>query len=281
MRAAVVAVLTCWQVATASPAAVQSATVYPSGSSVPENLLRIEVRFSRPLRTPLEVNQVKLLDARGQEIEEAFLDLTLPSTDGRRVTILMHPGRVKSGVGPNVALGRALHAGSTVSLVVDHPALAQPLIKVWTVTSFDVQSPQPGRWSFNVPRLQSRDALLVHLDKPISSSAETLIAVRGPQGQRVAGRISLERGETIWRFTPSRPWRAGKHAVVTHPELEDAVGNRACAAFELAHASEVRCDSGSTLPFEVNVHRAAGAPVTTRATTATAIAPSVWPINRS
>ncbi|MGH2396147.1 MAG: hypothetical protein ACRDFW_03995 [bacterium] len=183
-----VAVLACGLLVSASPVAGgQSAAVYPWGPSVPENLLRIEVRFSQPLCTPLDMSQVKLLDARGQEIEEAFLDLTLPSTDGRRVTILMHPGRVKSGVGPNVALGRVLHAGSTVSLVVDHPALAHPLIKVWTVTSFDVQPPQPGRWSFNVPRLQSRDALLVHLDKPISSSAETLIAVRGPQGQRVAG----------------------------------------------------------------------------------------------
>lgn len=252
MRAAVVAVLACLQVAMASPVAVsQSATVYPSGSSVPENLLRIEVRFARPLRTPLEVSQIKLLDALGDKIEDAFLDLILPSADGKWVTLLMHPGRVKSGVGPNVALGRALQNGSTVRFVLDHPALAYPLIKVWTVTAFDAQPPQPENWSFKVPRLQSRDALIVHLGQPISSSAETLIAVRGPKGHRVAGRISLDRCETIWRFTPSRPWQTGRYAVVTRPDLEDPAGNRACGAFELVHASEVRCDSGSNLPFEV------------------------------
>jgi hypothetical protein len=80
---------------------------------------------------------------------------------------------------------------------------------------------------------------VLRLDTPISSSAETLIAIRGPDGRRVAGTTHLEAGETVWRFVPARAWRAGSFAVVIHPDLEDAAGNRQCAPFEVIDASRV------------------------------------------
>jgi len=84
---------------------------------------------------------VRLLDAERQEIEGAFLDLPLWSADGSRVAFLLHPGRVKSGVGANVTHGRALHAGSNVTLVVDDPQLVSSIRKTWTVVAADTRSP--------------------------------------------------------------------------------------------------------------------------------------------
>lgn len=257
LRAAMVASLLSAAVAAASGYDTRpSGLVYPSGPSVPENLFRIELRFSAALRTPLSIDHIKLTDVNGLEIEHPFLDLPLPSPDGGRVTILLHPGRVKSGVRANLALGRALHAGSVVTLVVDDPALAQPVRKTWEVTAFDAESPQPAQWTFEPPRRGSRDPIVVHLDAPISSSAEALIAVRGPDGRRLAGTIRLEGGETVWRFVPARPWRAGTYAVVTHPDLEDPAGNRPCAPFEVIGASRVRCEGETAQPFEPPAARA-------------------------
>jgi hypothetical protein len=34
---------------------------------------------------------------------------------------------------------------------IDHPALAHPLIKVWTVTAFDAQPLQRDRWAIVFP----------------------------------------------------------------------------------------------------------------------------------
>ena len=93
---------------------------------------------------------------------------------------------------------------------------------------------------------------MVHLDAPISSSAEDLIAIRGPDGQRIAGVPSLEDGETVWRFVPARPWRAGSHAVVTHPDREDPAGNRPCAPFEVGDAGQVRRDEGTVHTFALS-----------------------------
>jgi hypothetical protein len=206
--------------------------VFPSGTTVPENLLRIELRFSEPLEPPLQADELRLIGAAGEAIEDAFLDLTLPSADDRSVIVLMHPGRVKSGVGANLALGRALHVGETVTLEVSHPSLAEPLRKTWRVTAFDPAMPLPAAWTFAPPARDSCSPLELHLGAPISASTKDLIAIRGPDGGRFPGEAQLEEGETVWRFTPRQPWLRGRYAVVVNLELEDPAGNRPGVPFE-------------------------------------------------
>jgi len=243
--AVIAAAAACAPVANAAPV-----EVHPAGSSVPENLLRIELRFDRPLRGFFDVGQLRLVDAEGLPIEHAFLDLALPSADGRRVAVLLNPGRVKSGVGPNRALGRALHAGGQVRLVLDDPATGfGPVVKTWTITAFQSQGPQPRLWSLTPPTVHTRQALVVRLRAPISASSQEMIAVRDAAGRRVVGRTGLSGGDTVWTFVPAVPWQPGGHALVTHPDLEDPAGNRTCAAFEQPRASDARCDAGVTLPF--------------------------------
>jgi len=245
------ATLTAGPIASAPASAAKPAGhAYPSGPSVPENLLRIELRFSRPLRKPLLMDRVKLIGENGQAIQDVFLDLSLPNPDATRVTLLLNPARVKSGVGANLAVGRALHFGSTVTLVVDDPALARSIRKAWVIVGLDTEAPNPALWTFDRPTRGTRLPMVVHLDGPIASSSEGLIAIRGPDGRRVAGVARLENGESTWRFTPARAWRTGTYALVTHPELEDPAGNRPCAPFEAPRVSSVQCNEGTTQTFE-------------------------------
>jgi hypothetical protein len=150
-----------------------------------------------------------------------------------------------------VAKHHGVKAFINMSLTIDHPALAKPICKTWLVTAFDAESPQPALWTFDPPRIGSRTPLVLHFDKSISSTAENLIAIRGSNGQRISGDAHLENGETVWRFSPARPWRAGSYAVVTHPDLEDAAGNRPCSPLEVRVTKEVRFESGAVLPFEL------------------------------
>lgn len=209
---------------------------------MPENLLRIELRFSAPLRIPFSMDNVKLLDGDGRVIERALLDLPLPSADGTRVTILLSPARLKTGLAENLALGRALHQGSTVTLVVDDPQLAKPVRKTWRVTRFQPDPPDPSRWTLKLPVVGTREALQVDLHKPLSSTAEDFIAIRGPDGNRVPGIGRLENEEMLWQFTPDRAWVKGVYAVVTNPMLEDPEGNRTCESFEAVGASRIQCE---------------------------------------
>ncbi|WP_067064715.1 hypothetical protein [Roseateles chitosanitabidus] len=223
--------------------------IHPAGATIPENLLRIELRFGWPQPMPFDVRRLTLLDASDREIPGALLDLTLPSADGRRLTVLMDPGRIKQGVGPNLDAGRALRAGDTVRLRVDGFGGHQPsVVKTWHVTPAVTTRLDTARWRMTAPRAGSREPLLVDLQAPISSTGEALIAVRDASGRRVEGRTSLGHGDTQWRFTPDRPWRKSAYELVTHPDLEDPAGNRSCAAFEQRRASEVRCDSAARAP---------------------------------
>ncbi|MDB5848926.1 MAG: hypothetical protein JWP29_2678 [Rhodoferax sp.] len=238
-------------VAVAAAAAGARVQVYPSGPSIPENLLRIELRLAAPLDAPLDTAHVKLLDASGRTIDGAFLDVPLPSGDGMRMTLLLHPGRVKSGVGANLALGRALRMGSPVTLLIDDPALGTPVRKSWQVLAPVVSPVAPSSWTLTAPSAGARTPLVVRMHAAIASAAQDLVAVRAPDGTRLAGSASLADFETTWRFVPSRSWKPGAYALMVHPELEDPAGNRACASFESVGASRVDCRNGAAVSFMV------------------------------
>jgi hypothetical protein len=229
--------------AAAASGVAAPAAVTPSGDTVPENLLRIELHLARPLARPLAMDHVRLVDAEGATIEDAFLDLPLPGDGGRTITLLLHPGRVKRGVGANLALGRALHAGADAALVVDDPQLPRPLHKRWHVTPPIERRMQPAQWQLAMPRAGSTAALQVALDAPLTAASAAWIALRGPDGERVAGTAWLDEGETRWRFRPAPPRRAGPNGLVAHPRLEDVAGNRACTPFEAAGLDAMACDA--------------------------------------
>lgn len=230
--------------------------IHPAGPTVPENLLRVELRFAQPQRLPFDIGRVKLFDANGQPIEHALLDLALPSPDGRRITVLMDPGRVKSGVGPNRDAGRALHAGELVRLQVDDQAGIEAVaVKSWQVTAAALRPLDVSGWQLSVPGAGSRDALVVDLRAPISSAGEPLIAVVDTAGRRVPGTTALGENDAVWRFTPARPWAPGLHRLVVHADLEDPAGNRRCAAFEQVRESTIRCDADASLNFHPQARR--------------------------
>jgi hypothetical protein len=231
--------------------AVNSVTIFPSGSTIPENLLRVELQFSFPLRAPLDMRHVYLLDDAGEKIEEPFLDLPLPSADGLQVALLMHPGRVKSGVGLNSMLGRALKAATSVTLVVDDPAIGSRLEKTWKVVGADLSAPAPKSWTLSTVTKGTRTPLTVGLDSPVSTTSLGLIAVRGTDGKPFEGLAALSDQELTWRFTPKHAWTAGHYALMVHPDLEDPSGNRACMPFEVRGASRKACESGTVIFFNV------------------------------
>jgi hypothetical protein len=210
------------------------------------------LRLPMPLRTPLDMAHVKLLDGEGRVIPDPFLDLALPSADGRRFSLLLHPGRVKSGVGANLLLGRALCAGSLVTLVIDDPAIGPVVRKQWRVTGSERSGPLPSSWTLNQPAVGTRQPLVVRLRSPISAASEGLIAVKRSAGRRVLGQVLLSDGETTWQFTPTQPWKPGAHWLVTHPDLETPAGNRTCARFEQVLASRMDCEVGVEISFDIH-----------------------------
>jgi len=230
--------------------AAGAADITPSGPEVPANLLRIEVHFDRPMPA-VPLHAIVLRDAAGRPIPDALLDLVLPDRDERNLVVLMHPGRVKQGVGPNQALGPALHAGDDVTLEVDDPRLARPLARTWHVGAPVAARIDPARWKVTAPDAGGRAPLVLALPSAINASAAPLIAVADAAGRRVAGRATLAPGEKEWRFVPASPWQAKRYEVRIHPALEDPAGNRLCAPFETRAQSAEACDAEGRIGVDV------------------------------
>lgn len=218
------ALLACLAISAA--AEPQVLHVFPSSDTLAENTLRLSIAFDRPVSGPV-LTRMSLRSEAGIEVSAPFLPQELWSPDGTILTILFHPGRVKSGLIANERMGRALTAGIPVVLTLDGGILRR-----WNVAAADEDPPAPAHWTVGEIRHRGREPLQLTLDAPIDARAGDYIAVRDAQGNRVAGVGTLALGERHWTFVPAAPWRPGHYQVVVHPSLEDSAGNRAGQRFE-------------------------------------------------
>ena len=101
------------------PAAVTE--IYPSGETLPENVLRFYIHFSAPMTPHVAFDYIKLRDASGTVDDAAFMRFKqeLWNEDRTRLTVLIDPGRIKRDVATNLELGPALLAGQQYTLSVD------------------------------------------------------------------------------------------------------------------------------------------------------------------
>lgn len=216
--------------------------VYPSGTELPENLLRFYIYFSAPMGQGDVLKAIDLVDDEGRIVEGAFLPnrYDLWSADRTRLTLLLDPGRVKTGLQANLALGRALVAGETYHLQVSETArdargckLAASHRVRFDATEADLSSPSPADWELTTPKVGTRAPLKVQLDGLIDHlSLAYRLRVIGPDGAPAPGRIDLEQGETGWLFTPSAPWQDTAYSLTVDPMLEDLAGNRPGVLFD-------------------------------------------------
>src|SRR5258708_9522523 len=137
----------------AEPSTPRVVLVQPSGTQVPANLLRISIRLATRVEGPL-LPRITLLRADGRKIQEPFLEQDLWSPDGNVLTVMMHPGRVKSGLMARAEMGPILSVGDDVSLALDgHP------IKRWRVGPTDESGPIISAWKGSAGRAQSPQPL--------------------------------------------------------------------------------------------------------------------------
>jgi hypothetical protein len=232
--------------ATATPSTVVTA-VYPSGDVILENQLRMYVQFSGPMGQQSGLGHIALVDQAGQEITGAMLsaDTELWSGDRTRYTLLFDPGRVKRETLPNRTMGRPLHRGQTVSLVVktDWPdARGVPLKsgfrRQYRVGPADERPLSTLGWHIVSPSARTRGALTITFPKPLDHALLQRAITVSHAGAVIPGEAGIEPGETRWTFVPRDTWQAGVYTIVVQPILEDLAGNRIGRAFEVRSPGE-------------------------------------------
>jgi hypothetical protein len=245
-------------------APVHVTEIYPGGSEVPANLLRMYIEFSGPMGTRPGQDHVRLVDAEGNDIPDALLplDTDLWNGDRTRFTILFDPGRVKRGILPNRKMGRPLRAGGSFSILVarDWPdAHGQPMSDTFKKTYRVVEAREQGlstrEWRITAPPHNTREALRVTfpsaLDRGLVQRALTIFHVDASGERPIAGDVTVEPGETAWRFVPIEPWSTGAFVISVLPALEDPSGNRIGQAFETSDSDQRDPGPPARVPFTV------------------------------
>ena len=229
----------------AQPSTPRVALVQPSGAEVPANLLRFSIQFEAQVEGPM-LRRLALLRGDGMQIQEPFLEQELWSPDGKLLTVLMHPGRVKSGLIAHDERGPILSPGEDVTLTLDgHP------IKQWRVGPANAVGPAVSGWKISAVHAGSSQPIVVTLNEPIDGRDADYLAIADERDRRVAGRAQLANGERTWTFVPNSPWRAGAYKLVARGTLEDAAGNRLGGHFETPSHSPSGPSVDAVIPFAV------------------------------
>ncbi len=217
--------------------------VYPTSERLPENQLKFYLHFSAPMSRGEAYSRIRLLNAGGKEVERPFLELNeeLWTPDGKRFTLFFHPGRVKRGLAPREELGPILEEGKKYTLVVDagwpdengNP-LKMAFRKEFTAGKPADEQPDPAKWMLRAPAAGKAEALRVEFPKPLDHALlQRMIWIIDASGKRLEGAIRVSRAETIWEFTPAKPWIAGNYRLAIDTALEDLAGNSIAKPFEV------------------------------------------------
>lgn len=219
------------------------AAIYPSADVLPENLLRFYVHFSEPMSQGRAYDYVRLLDTNGAVVELAFLEIgeELWDREGKRLTLLFDPGRIKRGLLPRRLEGPALHEGRRFTLEVDAnwpDANGTPLVrglrKSFRVSAADTTQPSPAKWRLTAPPAGCRKPLIVDLAEPLDHALlQRMIWLIDADGNELETRLAVQRGETRLSWTPDEDWQAGEYRLVIDTSLEDRAGNSIRAPFEV------------------------------------------------
>jgi hypothetical protein len=217
--------------------------VYPSGNQLPENTLRFYIHFTGPVARGDVYRHLKLTRDNGIEVKSAFLELDeeLWSADGTRLTVLLHPGRVKRELVPREQEGPVLEAGHRYTLAVSdkwEDTEGRPITagfkKTFRAGPADEQAIDPESWSLASPRAGSDSPVLVRLPKALDHALlGRLVWVEDIAGRKIPGTLTVGGGERVLTFAPRDPWKKGDYRLIVDPNLEDVCGNRVGEPFEV------------------------------------------------
>lgn len=208
--------------------------VYPSTNRLPANLLKFYIHFSQPMRESEQIfTDIQLLDADDSPLPFPWRRTEIWNEEATRLTLFIHPGRIKQGVNLREELGTVLKPNQTYTLRITaklKSAQGQPLEKeyrkTFTTTEVDSNRPLPQEWNLIVPDGGTRDALKIAFPESLDRHLLTrCLKIEDQEGRSLEGQISLDKQESRWNFTPNQPWQAAKYRLQVHPILEDLAGN--------------------------------------------------------
>jgi len=225
--------------------------VYPTTSQIPENILRFYVYFSEPIKDGTTIKSIHIFNEDNVEVNlydtnssatGIFLETLeeLWSPDYQRITLILDPGRVKTGLDANLELGRSFESGKKYTLEIDTKIealsgekLVKKFRKEFEVVSEDRTSPNPNNWKIVIPNENTFDPLKIEFNDILDhAQVISFIRVYDSSNSSLQGEVKFKNNESIWEFYSNSKWEKGNYSIKIDVRLEDLAGNNIQGKFD-------------------------------------------------
>ena len=209
--------------------------IYPSANRLPENILRFYIYFNTPMKKGQALKYILLTDEQGNIDRHAFMEFKqeLWSADGKRLTVLFDPGRIKRGVSTNIQKGPALIEGNHYKLSISGAweDVHDQQLSINTIKEFEVvngyrQHIKTNDWFIDLPKVNTNDLLTLQFDRIIDHALiQSMIRIEDGDNNQLSGHWEVLGNECLIRFTPDTKWKKGNYRIIIDSRLEDIAGN--------------------------------------------------------
>ncbi len=228
--------------------------INPIQDTVPENLLKIYVQFSKPMQNVgSALDFITIYNETEKKKESIFLPLEteLWNREHDLLTLWLDPGRIKTDLIPNQEQGMPLKAGNQYTLTFDKnwkaadgQAMQKAYKKSWYVTARDAIKPKVEDWKIEVPNSGTKEVLTFHFGESLDYVlAQETITLQNSEGTMVKGDWKVDETGKRIRFIPATPWLQGSYTVIVEAILEDLAGNNLNRLFDENLETSSKTDS--------------------------------------
>ena len=223
-----------------STVAPEVVAIYPALDTLPENLLKFYISFSKPMQEGDVLQHIHLIKEGRDTMSSVFLDLELWNHERTMLTLWLDPGRIKRDLQPNKVLGPPLNKGSYYQLIIDKDwqdtqglLLKENVSKNFFAGSRDSISPDEKLWDIDAPESGTREQLMISFNESLDLVlAENTISVTDANGNEVKGKHEVNNDGTILYFLPDIEWKPGIYILQIESRLEDLAGNNLDRLFD-------------------------------------------------
>jgi len=225
--------------------------VYPTTSQIPENILRFYVYFSEPIKDGSTIKSIHIFNEDNVEVNlydtnssstGIFLETLeeLWSPDYQRITLILDPGRVKTGLEANLELGRSFESGKKYTMEIDTEIealsgekLVKKFRKEFQVVSEDRIPPNDDNWKIVIPKENTFDPLRIEFNDILDHAQMiSFIRVYDSSNSSLEGEVKFKNNESIWEFYSNSKWEKGNYSIKIDVRLEDLAGNNIQGKFD-------------------------------------------------
>ena len=225
--------------------------VYPTTSQIPENILRFYVYFSEPIKDGSTIKSIHIFNEDNVEVNlydadssatGIFLETLeeLWSPDYQRITLILDPGRVKTGLDANLELGRSFESGKKYTMEIDTEIealsgekLVKKFRKEFQVVSEDRIPPNDDNWKIVIPKENTFDPLRIEFNDILDHAQMiSFIRVYDSSNSSLEGEVKFKNNESIWEFYSNSKWEKGNYSIKVDVRLEDLAGNNIQGKFD-------------------------------------------------